>query len=285
MSFRSVLAVVGGRSTDRPVLETALATARLFDSWIEVLHPRIDPLSAMPFVGDAMSGAIAAELMQSLESESESRAREARSTYELWRVDHGLLDPPSAGRVSSAWLERVGRPGDIVAHRGRLAVLIVVGRPAEAVDGTGAVATEVAIFESGRPVLCVPPTMRGLLESNVAVLWNGSPQAARAVGDAMAFLLRGGTTTVVSLEDGGRWEPSAVELVERLGRQGVKTSSRILAPGHASTAESLAGAIAEIGANLVVMGAYSHSRLRELVLGGVTRHMLSHAAVPVLMAH
>ena len=161
--------------------------------------------------------------------------------------------------------------------------LIVAGR-----DGgdepTAAAAIEACLFTSGRPVLVAPRVATARLGRRIAVFWNGSAEAARAVGDAIALMERAEKVTVLDSGETTNEAPSAADLIARLQARGVSASKRSVEPRDGMGA-ALAAAAAEEGCDLVVMGAYSHSRLRQLILGGVTRHMLEAAQLPVFMSH
>jgi nucleotide-binding universal stress UspA family protein len=185
--------------------------------------------------------------------------------------------------LSALWRELIGAPSQVVLQRARLADLVVIERPGHSRHDTSVI-TEAVLFESGRPVLCVPGGSFETLPNRMAVLWNGSAQAARAVGDALPLLVRAETAAVISIEERrDRDGPTAAELVDRLKLNGANAAARTLQHSP-HDAVALFNAAFEFGAELIVMGAFGHSRLRELMLGGVTRHMLSHSAVPVLMA-
>lgn len=287
MTRRIILALAAGNALDRVVLEASLDLARLDPAHIEVLHPSVDPLTAIPIAGDPMSGALVAEILETLEQESRRRHDLARRSFDAWRAEHALtLSGPGADAPGPtvSWHTAKGSPAEIAARRARLAGIIVVGRTPGSGDAGTDDLLQALLFETGRPVLCVPPPTRPRLLSRPAILWNGSPQAARAVGDAMPMLARAAAVAVLAIT-GEDADPDATALVEALERGGIAASRQDVAPGEASASERLFAAAMAFGASVVVMGAYGHSRLREMVIGGVTRHALSHAALPLFMAH
>jgi nucleotide-binding universal stress UspA family protein len=286
MSIKSILAVAAGGPGDHVVLDTALSLARPFAARIVVLHVKIDPRTAIPMVGEGMSSAVIADVMESIERQAAVRARQAREAFEAWRIERGIAavaSPEDKTSVGIDWKEMVGRPAETPALAGRVHDLIVAGR-----DGgdepTAAAAIEACLFSSGRPVLVAPRVAPTRLGRRIAVFWNGSAQAARAVSDAIAVMER--TERVVVLDSGetAGEAPTAADLIARLHARGIPVSGRSVEPRDGMGA-ALAAAAAEEGCDLVVMGAYSHSRLRQLILGGVTRHMLGAANLPVFMSH
>lgn len=281
MNSKCILAVIGGFQTDRPVLDAALAVARLFRSRIEVLYPALDFRAAAPIMWDGMSGILAGEIVPAIERDAEGRERRARLDFDQWRSEHGLA---ADADLVTCWKQHTGQPEEIVAESGRLADLIVVGRPSEDDISTEKM-LHAALFNSGRPVLCVPPTARSGMARRIAILWNGSAQAARAIGDAMPILLAAESVTVLVAAEGGADAPNAEELVSYLGWHRVNATVRSLETGNVPLGEALLTAAEANGARLVVMGAYGHSRFRETILGGVTRHALWQARLPLWLEH
>jgi nucleotide-binding universal stress UspA family protein len=283
--MKSLLAVVTGSDLDRAVLDSAHAIGRAYGSRIEVFHPRYDPTLGVPLVGDGMMGFSLGDIMSTLEAQSKTQAERARSAFDGWSAARAV---PSAGSMaagpSAVWREMTGAPSELVTLRGRLADLIILERPGQAEHDTVLI-TEAALFDSGRPVLCVPPASMQELPAKMAILWNGSAQAARAAGDAMPLLAKAETVGVITLDEKGELEgPSAADLVEHLAVHGFHAQLHTVKRDAQDEPSALLGAAAAFGAGLIVMGAYGHSRFRELILGGVTRHVLSHSGVPVLMS-
>jgi nucleotide-binding universal stress UspA family protein len=287
---RLILAVATGQGYDRLVLEASLDLARLSPSHIEVLHPGIDPLTAIPLTGDPMSAGLVAEMMQSLERDSQRCQEAARGDFEAWCREHALKLPNSsaAERDSLAptvsWASAIGRPSDIVVTRGRLADVIVTGHSTSSIDPEPIDLVNAALFWTGRPLLCVAPPSRPHLLTRPTILWNGSPQAARAVADSMFVLIRAASVGVLSILNDGS-SPDADALVEALGRRGIEAKRHDVPPGDAPDGKRLFAAAMSMGSSLVIMGGYGHSRLREIVMGGVTRHAISQSELPLFIAH
>ena len=143
------------------------------------------------------------------------------------------------------------------------------------------------LFGSGGPVLMVPYIHEGALEANhVAIAWDGSRLAARAVRDAMPFLIGAGHVTVITVnaERSGQ-EASAAELAIRLGRRGIETRIERLTSTGGNVHNAILSATADNGVDLLVMGGYGHSRWQERILGGVTQGIFETMTLPTLMSH
>jgi nucleotide-binding universal stress UspA family protein len=147
---------------------------------------------------------------------------------------------------------------------------------------------EAALFGSGRPLLVVPYIQKGALTLNrVLVCWNGSSNAARAIGDAMPFLKRAKEieVTIVLGEPGRRDEIAGADIGEHLARHRLKVEVERLSAIKGDVTDTILSHAADCAADLLVMGGYGHSRLREFILGGVTRGILRTMTLPVLMSH
>ncbi|MEX0758961.1 MAG: universal stress protein [Tistlia sp.] len=289
MTYRSILAVLDGTPAGESQLRAAFALGRRYDAYLEVLHVKPDPNMSLPLVGEGMSGALIDDVSRELEASAQANADRARRFYDeacravdLAPVEAG--DKPLAGGFRAAWRSLVGREDSETAARGLLADLIVVARPDPGQDGAYAPALEAGLFETARPVLVVPPGGESFAGRKVAIAWNATREATRAVSAALPLLAGAESVTVVSLAESGRNAPDPARLADYLLLHGIEARVRRVEPQRHAGNELLAQC-AELDADLLVMGAYGHSRLREFVLGGATREVLSNAEVPVLLAH
>jgi Universal stress protein UspA and related nucleotide-binding proteins len=227
----------------------------------------------------------AAEVPPSFYVELEKRVEEDAET-----ARRRYLDRAAQANVTSAWCcERGGI--DSMLRLARYMDVTVVGQiDPEAADGSALVLPEDIALGSGRPVLAVPyigaPADTG---SRIVIAWNASREAARAVADALPFLQQAEVVSVVSIDERrGESEErsrSAADLCGYLEDHGVVAKPQLLYADTLSAADALLSYIADVGANLLVMGCYGHTRLREFVLGGMTRDILRHMTVPVLLSH
>jgi nucleotide-binding universal stress UspA family protein len=210
-----------------------------------------------------------------VELERHAAAREAEFSGLLRR--HGL---------DGEWQAVRGSAAPCIAQRGRVADLVILGqrdpdRP-EILE-----APEDVILACGRPVLVVPYAGRfEQIGGDVLVAWNGSREATLAMHDALPLMAPSKSVTLLTVSlRGDRRAEIVSDPVSHLTRHGLNAKGERLPAGDLEPAEATLSRAAEIGADLIVMGAYGHSRLREAVLGGMTRDMLRHMTVPVLMAH
>ncbi|WP_162906618.1 universal stress protein [Algihabitans albus] len=293
MSISSLLAVVDGGPASSAVLAAAVQIGRRYDAYVEALHVQLDPDSSIPLVGEGMSGAMVEQISADLRRSVEDHAKVARTAYEdaCRGVDAQPLQAngkAEAGKFVFAWRSVTGREESETAQRALVFDLVIAGRPDAESDGAYAPALEAALFEAGRPVLVVPPGYEGAIGSKMVVGWTGQRECARAVTAALPLLAGAEAVEVVHLNggekppEGNAHDPHTA--VAWLTLHGVDARAREVALTDGA-GDTLLTTAAEAGANLLVMGAYGHSRLREFVLGGATREVLTHTSLPVLMAH
>src|SRR5262249_37066669 len=164
--------------------------------------------------------------------------------------------------------------------------LAVVGQDEPEGERSDTPVAEGALFESGRPLILVPYIHKaGLKLDRVMVCWDGSRPAARAVADAMPLLTRAGQVDVVIVEQVKSDEMPGADVAAHLARHGLKVTVERVARGDVDVKDALLNYAADSAADMIVMGGYGHSRMREFILGGVTRGMLASMTVPTLMSH
>ncbi|MBF0268201.1 MAG: universal stress protein [Alphaproteobacteria bacterium] len=285
-SIKSLIAVIEDANS-RASLESALAIGRAFSAHVTALHVKADPSNAVPLLGEGMSGGMIEEMMSVAEKEANEKAKLARAMFDeiVAAAKIPLIaTPPAPSEASVAFYEEAGLEEEIVARKGRLADLIVLTRPEGETDLPAATTLNAALFETGRPVLM---TGKSLSEAarRIAIAWNGSAEAARALAAAMPFLTRDGVSValLVGEEEGRAAYGRSVQ--EYLAWHGVACEIRLFAAHGGQTGESLLHEMEQFKADMLVMGAYTHSRLRQLIMGGVTRHVVANCSVPVLFAH
>ena len=260
------------------VLEAALLVARAFGSYMEGVAVR--PAAAAyvtlePVSGLAIPGADQGEA-----------ARAARAQFESFMQAHGV---PQAAQepagLSYGWPRAEAADDSFIGSHGRVFDLIALGRPGPAPQNPRRAPLEAALFESGRPVLIVPEAAPRTLARNVLIAWNGSTEQARTNAFAMPLLRLAETVTVLTVEGGTTPGPSGEEAARHLRRNGIKATAVTVKPGTRASGEVILDHAASLGCDLLVKSAYTQSRLRQMIFGGATRHILAHAPLPVLMAH
>lgn len=286
--LRVVLSPLSGTEADASSLATAVALGQRFDAHVRVLHARSDPTDSAPLIGEGMSGIVMEQVMRASQSEIDKRESAAKVRFDEMQKTSGLQLAASAADASGgsmAFVEIEGREDQLVSEIGRLSDLIVL--PNQAVgDGSvqAAVTLEAALMSSGRPVLVSSPG-GGAVGETVAVAWNGGREAAHAVQAAMPILAQADQVHILTVGTEKTDVTRADGLVDYLAWHDIAAELSKLEPQKGSTGNALMSAAGERGCDLIVMGGYGHSRMRELIFGGVTRYALNHAEIAVLMAH
>jgi nucleotide-binding universal stress UspA family protein len=270
-------------------LDAALLLAQKFDSCIEgfALRPAVADMVAM----DPDAGMT----MVVVKENDADMARQAADLFRFFMERHGIkrdTDGASASPAGSpsatlswTWNDAAPSGHDFVGSYGRVFDVIVLARPGEEWQSPSMVTLESALFESGRPVLIAPPTAPRSLATNVMIAWNRSTEQARATAFAIPLLRLAERVTILTVEGSTVAGPSGVELARSLAMNGIAADPISVSPGKVSGGETILRKAAELGCDLIVKGAYTQSRLRQMIFGGATRHILANANVPVLMAH
>jgi nucleotide-binding universal stress UspA family protein len=224
----------------------------------------------------AAEASLSGGLLEALEAEEGQRAAKLEATFDSWVA--GTAEAPFTARWSS--VEGLADP--VLGTEGRRADFVVVARPATGDDEPTRRAFRAALFRTERPVLVVPPGRAAAFGKRVAIAWRDDARAAKAVLPALRCL--GGAEQVHVLA-GVRHGAGPPALPQILVDHGVGAELHVLPIGPGPFGQDLLNKAHELGADMLVMGAYAHSPLREALFGGVTRHVLAHADLPVLMRH
>lgn len=278
--MRTILVPVAGHELMPSVMACALLVARRFGSLVQGIPLRAPATDYVPV--DMVGGVTWAR-----DEEAEERSvQEARSRFERAMRAEGLPSLPEAlDGLCFQWKDDVAPGEGAVSSHARLFDLTVVARPVRGRASPSLASLEAVLFESGRPLLIAPPAPPESLGRQVVIAWNGSTETARAVAFAMPLLARAERVHVLSVEGGMVPGPSGLDLAASLRRHGLAVEASTVDPGRRSPGEAILEASDRLGCDLLVKGAYTQSRLRQMIFGGATSHLLAEADVPVLMAH
>src|SRR5579863_5573368 len=283
--MKNLLAVIGDGNAG-PVLEASLHVARRFNSHIVGLHSLTTEYAVV--FGGEMGFSISSEVDRTLEREGHDRRDQARRLFREFMTAHDVpLGPVPDGHngPSASWREEDGRQNAVVGMIGRVYDLILVEQP-EKLASIAEATLEDALFESGRPVMMVPKTTGAHLGDTIAVAWNGSTETALTVALAMPFLKQARQVVVVAVGPQHMPEPgpSGEELASSLEGHGLNVALRTAVGRQKPQGESFLKEAMAAGADLLLKGAYTQSRIRQMIFGGATRHIIMDAKIPVIMA-
>ena len=262
------------------VLATALLAATLFESYVEgiPLGPDIAGMVAADF---SMSGAIFDDRTR------RGFQREAATLFETFMTTHGVRRQSSEGGTgpSFGWTgEHLVSPQN-VGEYARVFDLVVVGRPGTESHEPHRSTFESALFESGRPLVIVPPTAPASLGTTIAIAWNGSSETARSIAFAMPFLLRARDVPVLAVPGLRLPGPSDAQVARGLRRHGIPARVVGVAEAGRTPGRALLQTARDLGCDLMIKGGYTQSRIRQLIFGSVTTDILAEADLPLFMAH
>jgi nucleotide-binding universal stress UspA family protein len=286
MVIRKLLLPLTGTKAGEAALACALTIARIWNAHVTALHVRVDSRDVAPLAGEGLSGAMIEEMMSATEKESAERANAVHAMFERFVAEHDVVvDEPRAGMkmATASFASVMGREEDLVAQLARLADLTVVPHPESEEDVSSSDALHAVLFDSGRPVLIAPRVPPPSIGRRVCIAWNGTAESAAAVWAAIPWMQRAEAVRVLSADEYQRRGPAAPELAAYLACHDIQPELAGFRPVDRDVGAGLLAAAKQFDADLVAMGAYSHSRLRQLILGGVTRHVLEHADLPVMM--
>jgi nucleotide-binding universal stress UspA family protein len=288
MPIKVILVPMNAVQSDLATLDLALAVARPARPHIDALFVRPDPRDVALYTGFGAEGLGSGTIMAQIEKEGAALAVRARKAFAAWcaRNDVSEVDTVRASeRVSASWHEVVGAADQVIADRGALSDLIVETGLHDPTLPFEQTTIEASLFGAGRAVLVAPRAPTQHLDDTALIAWNGSREANRAVGAALELLGRSKKVLIFCEPEGKGPHADPAELIAFLGWHGVTAQHVPGTTGGKSIGASLLDTATREHASLLIMGAYTRGRFRELVLGGVTDHVLHHAAIPVLLMH
>lgn len=286
MAIKHILVPLYGNKFDVSVLRTALQATVVLEAKMVGLFVRPDPREALPYLGEGASGQLIDDIMTSSRTGADlayghartALAREA-SAMSLPMVDDMTIRP------SCALTEEMGRADYVVEQASQLTDLVVFGQRSKADDAIGGEELASALLMARRPVLLAPLETSPTFATNITIGWDGSQEASHAVAAAIPFLMQARHITILSIEKDGGDEQTQTGLTDYLAAHGCIGEHRHIDASGRPIGEALLDESTALQSDLLVVGGYSHSRLRELIVGGVTRHIRGHTSIPVLMAH
>jgi nucleotide-binding universal stress UspA family protein len=257
----------------------AVSVASAFQAHLAGISFRYEPI-ALPVTD--MGAMVPVDYIDRQRAETEQQATDAKGSFDESVRRAGLS---SESRIIDAELALA--PG-IFARITRSFDLSIVGQAGQNERMVDQLIIEAALFDSGRPMLVVPYIQKAALALNrVMVGWDGGRSAARAVADSLPLLAKAKNVDVVTIvgEKGKNDEIAGADVAEHLARHNLKVELRRIPVGQIDVADNLLSPAADRSVDLIVMGGYGHSRLREFVLGGATRGILASMTVPTLLSH
>jgi len=290
-AIKTILVGASGGSASNGAIELACRFADRLGAHVEGFHVLIDPVAVFASVGAGEGFALSGDVVAEMVDEADANAAQAKSSFKEIASRHHLpyrnlaqIATARDGGPSVRWSAETGDPSQLVAERARFFDLIVLGRSSRVVDEPSSNTIETVLARSGRPILLAPAAPATAVGQNVAIAWNGSPQAVRALAASIPLLVAADSVMVITVGDDSTSDIPAV--LDHLAWHGITAKHRqVPATSNDSTGILLLKAAKEAGADMLVMGGYGHQPWREALFGGVTRDILGASLLPLLLMH
>lgn len=272
MPVKAILLPTEANETMAATFETAAAFARHFAGHIE----GIDLAADLQFM---LAGDLAEPLSAvMLEQQSADSRRNSRQMFD------NFFGKAELGEAHATWRDNVHATDSDLGAVARAYDLTVLGRPGQSVKSPRMASLEAAMFESGRAILVAPPTPATSFGEHVMIAWNQSTETARAVAMAGLVLRTAKHVTVLTVEGAVVPGPTGEELAERLRWRGFSVEAFTVKPTPRGSGDTILAEAVARGCDLLIKGAYTQSRLRQMFFGGATSHILANTPLPVFMS-
>lgn len=288
MTIRTVLVPLTGGESCKSAAESAARVVKAFGGHLFGMHVRSDAAASVPYVADGLTADLVHELVTNAESEGGKRSERAKRIFDAVCSEFELdMTTPAASSTTPTahWEGRTGMIAEVISREARIMDLTVVPQPDIESDPVTAGLMDEVMTRSGRAVLMATQNLPESVSETVMIAWNGSTEAARAVADAMPFINKSKTVHILCVDELSKGRPSGDALARTLACHGIEANVIARKANSDGVGDTILSEAADRNCTLLVIGAYSHSRWRELVLGGVTRTVIDKAHLPVLMSH
>lgn len=275
--MKTIFVPVESHSLIGSVLETAWQLGSLFGS-------RVDGVALKPSIVDFIApDPVVVVLPQPHYNEVEA-AKAAREQFDEFAAQKATVGEGSANRPRFVWSGQPPVDDAAVGTVSRIYDLTVVGRPGVGRAEPRMTTLEAALFESGRPIVMAPPRPPRTIATNILIHWNASTETSRVILDALPLLKQARQVTLLSVEGGMVTGPRAADMIAYLDAHGI-TATEATVKGNNRPGEAILAEARRLGCDLLVKGAYTQSRLRQMIFGGATNHILHAAEIPVVLSH
>jgi nucleotide-binding universal stress UspA family protein len=288
MSFMKILAPLTGSARDATVLASAFAAAKPFGSHVVALFVRPDPAEAMPFFGEGVSGPVLQEMVDVAKEATDQAAVEAKRTLDNASATADAKRVATLVRgegITVSWREVQGNFADRLAQESRLSDLVAFGPLREGDRPSLMEAFEAVLLDAGRPVLVAGQPSSESFARRIAIGCDGSVASAHAITAALPFLKAAEVVELFTIRRGEQVPGVCGEVRDYLGLYGISCRERSVQATDRPVGDSILQAAEECRPDLLVLGGYAHSRLRQTFFGSVTKHVLNRANVALFLVH
>lgn len=287
MAFKTILLPIRESSTAASLMETSISMAIRNDGHVDLLYVQSDPEHLIPFTAIGISGSMRQTITESAATAAATQGDELKQSFiELCERYKISVQPRGTGigKPTADFLEHTGRRDELIGKYGRLADLIIVPQPIKTTPPPSSF--EAALRETGRPVLMVQrDKVLDVPGKRLAIGWNSSREAAQAISSMLSNLKRADKVYVLSSEKRMKQPINADEACVYLSCHGVSAETAIIDTKRQSPGEALLSRSRELECDRLIVGGYSRPKIRDLIMGGVTGHLLAHSDLPVIFVH
>ena len=285
--IRRIVVLLGGTPCDEKSAAAASQIAKRLGAGIEGLSIKIDPSELMFRLGEGVAASAIDDILKAAERTSDEAAARGRATLDAAAQKAGLqILHALPERGVGVYCHTVQGPAmDVLTQQACLADLVVFGEPGETAPIDLAPKIEHTLMALRRPILIARGQLSPTLGDKILVPFNGTIEACAALSRSTDLLAKAKSVEILHLREHEGDTGVAANALRYIRQHGGNATIQEQAPSGRGIGEDIAARAAVIGADLIVMGGYGRSRLRELVLGGATRHMFNHAPIPVFLAH
>ena len=287
MTIKTILLPIRESEIADSLMETAIGMAIRNDSHLDLLYVQSDPQRLIPFATLGLSASMRQTITDSAIESAARQADDLKQRFHALCSKHGMSVSPrgtTPGQPSADFLIRDGLRDELIGKYGRLADLIIVPQPLRISPPPGSF--EAALRESGRPVLMTP---RGKIVvgkgRRLAIGWNSSKEAAQAISGVLNNLKRADKVFVLCSEKRMQQPINGDDTCVYLRCHGITAETAVFSTAKQSPGEALLAKAHELDCDRLIVGGYSRPKIRDLIMGGVTGHLLKHADIPVIMVH
>lgn len=290
MTIKTILVAVSGGTASLGAAELACRLAKRYEAHLEGFHVRIDPREIAANMADGGFGSgmpMAGELMDRIAADAADLANKTKAAFLAAIAHQGipLAVAPAAAAVSAsaAWRDEIGYAPQLVSRRARFFDLVILGRSDRVVERPHSDTIDETLLHSGRPVLLASAQAPAAIGDAIAVGWNGSIEAVKALAVSLPLLAAAKTVSVVTIGD--KEKDTVGPVMEYLTWHGISATHRHGQDNGAGWGQQLLTVAQDSAADLLVMGGYGHPRWREFLFGGATREVVAASSLPVLLSH
>lgn len=288
LNVKKILIPIQGTPLSEATLTTAYLLSKNYGTHLAVLHARPDKKDIIPLTGEGLSGTMIEEVINIAKHESTKRLRVARKIFDNF-IDQNNIELTSVqassameGKITASFTSLTGRENDLITYWARLSDITVISHPNSDDDISTSEVLHAILFESGRPVIIAPREKPKTVGKRICIAWNGSAEAASALHTSLRWINSAEKVGILYTADYQGRIANIQDVIDYLKFHGVNAELHQLG-NERDVAKNILAACHDFQADMLCMGAYSHPRWKQLILGGVTSYMLDEANLTVLM--